>query len=559
MSLSAYFGGNRAISEDVGKLPLKLYKRLADGGKEELAGTWLYRLLHDAPSPETSSQTFRETLTSHALGWGNGYAEIVRQGDGLPLSLLPLDPSRVRMERDKQTRALSYVVTDPYRTEERLQPYNVFHLHGLGFDGLTGYSIAKIAKESLGLAKAQEKSAGALFGNLGRPGAVLELVATASDEAKQKLAKQFSSAFSGSDNWYKTAVLEQGTTFKPLSPINPKDAEWILERQFSVEDICRWYRIPPHKLQHLLRATFDNIAEQNIEYVVDTLQAWLKRWEAEIWRKLIPQPDQSVVFAEHTVEGLLQGNFEQQAAMYTAGKQGGWFSTNDIRKKMNEDPIGPEGDIYYEPLNMQPAGTEPEEPQSPTAGLAMQGPPGPPGPQGLPGPKGERGAPGPIGDRGPPGLRGDRGESGPQGNKGDKGERGAQGKCGPRLVIDTHGFIGAHVPAMKDAYGRLLRVEADQAARNAKGGKLEKWAGKFYAEADQHVRGALMGPIDAFCGSLWLAAHSEPVPDAVSRAVASCTAEIVVLKSWRKGRAEDAARAELRALADLLLPLIEKR
>jgi HK97 family phage portal protein len=124
MSLSAYYGGNRAISEDVGKLPLKLYARTTPQDKKELGGTWLYRLIHDEANPEMSAQAFRETLTSHAQGWGGGYAEIVRQRDGLPLAMFPLDPSRVRMERDKTTRALSYVVTDPYRTEKRLLPYD---------------------------------------------------------------------------------------------------------------------------------------------------------------------------------------------------------------------------------------------------------------------------------------------------------------------------------------------------------------------------------------------------------------------------------------------------
>jgi HK97 family phage portal protein len=523
MSLSAYYGGNRAISEDVGKLPLKLYVQETPRDKKELSGTWVYRLIHDEANPEMSAQAFRETLTSQAQGWGGGYGEIIRQRDGLPLAIFPLDPSRVRMERDKRTRALSYVVTDDYRTEKRLLPYNVFHLHGLGSDGLTGFSIAKIAKQSLGVAKAQEKSAAALFGNYGRPGGVLTNPNQMSDDAKKKIAAQWKGAFAGGvENWYKVAILEEGTKWEPIAPIDPKDAEWILERQFSVEEICRWYRIPPHKLQHLLRATFDNIAEQNIEYVTDTLQAWLKRWEAEIWRKLVPIPDQATVFAEHTVEGLLQGNFEQQAAMFTAGKQGGWYSTNDVRGKLNLNSIGPEGDIYYEPLNMQPAGTGPEEPEPP--------------------------------------------EEEPE--------------AGQRMLtceFDPGPYIDAHLPAMTDAFARQLRVEADRAERNAKAGTLEKWAGKFYAEAGPDVRVALIGPIEAFCGSLWLASRNEPMPDAVSRAVASCTAEIVdrhvaesqfalgccalpeLLASWRNGRAEATARTELRALADLLLPLIEKR
>jgi HK97 family phage portal protein len=529
MSLSAYYAVIRAISEDCGKLPLKPYERLKPRGKRELVGTSLYRLIHDEANPEMSAQAFRETLTSHAIGWGGGYAEIVRNPPGAPLAMFPLRPDRVRLERDKQSRALRYIITDDTRTQVALAPSNVFHLHGLGFDGLTGYSMAEIAKQSLGLAKAQETSASALFGNLGRPGTVLKTDATMSDEAKRKLAAQWTKAFGGSAaNWFGTAILEGGMTHDTLSPINPKDAEWILERQFSIEEVCRWGRVPPHKVAHLLRATFDNIAEQNIEYVIDTLLSWLKRWEAEIWRKLVPIPDQGRVFAEHTVEGLLRGNFEQQAAMFTAGKQGGWYSTNDIRGKLNENPIGPEGDIYYEPLNMQPAGTESEPPEP------------------------ER-APEPI--------------------EAESETSGRMLTC----AFDPAPYIDAHLPAMTDAYGRVLRVEADKAERAERRKELEKWAGKFYASHGEQVRGALIGPIEAFCGSLWVAGTNDPMPDAVSRAVASCTAEIVerhiaesraamgdgpivdVLKRWRNGRAEATARTELRSLADLLLPLIEKR
>jgi hypothetical protein len=326
----------------------------------------------------------------------------------------------------------------------------------------------------------------------------------------------------------------EGTKWEPIAPIDPKDAEWVLERQFSIEEICRWYRIPPHKLQHLLRATFDNIAEQNIEYVTDTLQAWLKRWEAEIeiWRKLVPLPDQSVVFAEHTVEGLLQGNFEQQAKMFATGRQWGYMSVNDIRRKQNENSIGPDGDRYLEPENMHAVGEEQKEPKEPA----------------------------------------------PPEEEPEPGQRMLEPPDRPELRdFDPGPYIDAHLPTMTDAFGRLLRVEADKAERAAKRGELDKWAEKFYASHGEQVRGALIGPIDAFCGSLWLASRSYPMPDAMSRAVASCTADIVkrhvaesraalrvdpiedVLRSWRNGRAKLSAMIALQVLVRLLLPLIETR
>jgi HK97 family phage portal protein len=551
MGLSAYYGAIRCISEDCGKLPLKLFRKINAQDKEELPNTWLYQLLHNVPNPEMSSQSLRETLTSHALGWGNGFAEIVRGPGGMALAMYPLNPTRVRITRDKDTRAILYMVTDDKRTEQPVPAANMFHLHGLGFDGITGYSMAKIAKQSLGIAKAQENSAAALFGNLGRPGTAIKLANTLTDEAKRKLSRQFQSAHAGgSGNWYRTVVLEQGTELASLPPINPRDAEWILERQFSVEEICRWARMPPHKLQHLLRSTFSNITEQNIEYVVDTLMPWLKRWEAEIWRKLIPAADQATVLAEHTVAGLLQGNPEQQSKLFSAGRNGGWFSVNDIRSLLNMNSIGAKGDIYLEPQNMGPAG--------------------------APGPAGEDGKPGTDGNDGTDGDDGKRGGIGLDGREGERGETGSQGEPGSLLLLDVEKFRDVHLPTMTSAFGRVLRIEADRAERAEKRHGLLEWTEEFYASHGEQVRGVLIGPIEAFCGSLWLAGAAEPMPEAVSQLVASCTAEIVerhvaesqaalaagpiaeVLASWRNGRAEATAGAELRVLVDLLLPLLGK-
>lgn len=356
LTLSAYFAAIRAVSEDVGKLPLLLHDRLPAGGKKRMAAHPLYRLLHDQPNPDMSSQAFRETLTGHSLGWGGGYAEIVRAKSGRPLEIWPLAPQRVRVER--KNKQLMYVVSPALgEPEETLAADDVFHLHGFGFDGITGYSIATLARESIGAALAAERSGAALFGNDARPGGILTMPEVMSDEAKKKIAKQWSDAYAGTDRSHKTAVLEEGMSFSAIA-VPHKDSQWIEARQFSVGDLARWIRIPPHKIGLLTDATYSNIASQTVEYVVDTLQPWTCRWEHEIRRKLLPA--RSTMFAEHLFEGLLRGTTKERYESYNLAIQGGYMSRNQARVAENWNPeLGL--DEFLIPLNTGPVGTDDRE------------------------------------------------------------------------------------------------------------------------------------------------------------------------------------------------------
>jgi HK97 family phage portal protein len=351
LTLSSYYAAIRNISEDVGKLPLILYKHLDPRGKQRMSGHPLYRLLHDAPNGEMSSMAFRETLTLHAIGWGNGYAEIVRDKSKRAVALWPMDPARVSVERDNRKQIRYIVRPGPGETEETtFDPMDVFHLHGLGFDGITGYSVAHLARECIGAALAAEKSGATLFGNGSRPGGVLQLAHGLSPEAKAELRRSWEAAHGGVDRANKTAILEDGITFQPIAVPN-KDAQWIEARQFHVAELSRWLRIPPHKIGDLTRATFSNIEQQSIEYVVDCLQPWLVRWEQEIARKVIPARSQ--MFAEHLLDGLLRGDTETRYSAYRTAILSGWMSRNEARSLENMNPE--DGlDRFLEPLNTGP-------------------------------------------------------------------------------------------------------------------------------------------------------------------------------------------------------------
>lgn len=558
MSISAYFAALRAISEDVAKLPLPVFERLEPRGKRRRPDHPLYRLIHDEPNPEMSSQTFREVLTHHAMGWGNGYAEIQRRGN-VPIALWPLSPDTVRIERDKTTRRLSYIVQSTANTPEaRLPARNMLHIHGLGFDGVTGYSIAKVARETLGLASATEKSGAAFFGNASRPLGSLEVPHALKQDRKTALRESIEHVHQGTENSHRLMVLEGGVQFKPISIPN-EDAQWIESRNFSIEDIARWFRIPPHKIGHLLRATFSNIAHQAIEYVTDTLLAWLLRWEHEIWRKLIPRADQTVIFAEHIVEGLLRGDPEMQAKLFATGRQWGYLSANDVLELMNRNPIGPEGDVYLSPANMLPADQLGKMPAV-----------------GIPGPPGNDGADGQNGENGRDGQDGEQGTQGDPGQHGEQGAAGPQGPPGDR-IHNPDALIAAHLPQFTKAYAYLLKIEANKAEQAAKAGELEAWAERFYEKHKSQVTKVLTEPVEAFCGSMWAAYRNGPMPEEIEIVVVEQVRKLTALhidhshftlkhnkftkaiEHWRYDRPEIVARDSLRVMATSMLSIFGEK
>lgn len=381
MTLSAYFACLRNISEDVAKLPLDVYRRVEEG-KEDAEDHPVYALLHDAPNPDMTAITFRTTLTHHALSWGNGYAWILREASGEPVALYPLHPSRVHLERDPtgQRRYLVYGGKDDPNKDlggwSWVPQRDMLHVLGMSWDGTSGYSILQLAQISLGLTLNAETFGAAFFENGASMSGVLEHPGTLSDIAMKHLVESFSQKYAGPQNAGKPAILEEGMKWTRVG-IPPNDAQFLETRQFQIREVARWFRMPPHKIADLADAHFTNIEQQNLEYVVDTLQPWLCRWEQEINRKLF---DTREYFAEHNVKGLLRGDHAARAVFYKTLFELGAMTTNEILEHENENPAGPEGDVRFVAANnLQPLrnflpGAVPMMPIMPTPPAPRQAP-----------------------------------------------------------------------------------------------------------------------------------------------------------------------------------------
>jgi len=351
---TAVYGSVRIISETIASLPLLVYERL-EKGKQTAVNHPLYTVLHDQANSEMTSFTFREVLQGHLLLWGNAYAEIEKNNAGQIIGLWPLRPDRTWPERDSKTGEIVYKTILSDGTGVILPKDRVLHIPGFGFDGLIGYSPIHIAREAVGLALATEEFGAKFFGQGTRLSGVLEHPGKLTKEALERLKESWVQAYSGLSNSHRIAILEEGMKWQQIG-VPPEDAQFLETRKFQVTEIARIFRVPPHMLADLDRATFSNIEHQSIEFVVHTIRPWLVRWEQAILWKLFTPAERKRYFAEFKVDGLLRGDIKSRYEAYAIGRQNGWLSANDIRELENMNPI-PDGDIYLVNGNMIPVTT----------------------------------------------------------------------------------------------------------------------------------------------------------------------------------------------------------
>ena len=351
MSLGAYYACLRVLSEDEGKVPLYLYRRTGDRSKERVPKSDPFqRLISFAPNKMMSSQTFRETLTHWALGWGNGVAVIEwgRRAE-VPTSLRPVEPWMMTIEDDGDEPV--YIETLENGSTREYRPEQVIHIRGLG-GRVSGYSVARFARETIGAGLAEIKSGAALFGNAMLPSGLIQSQSKMTPELKKNIREHFIDPFVGASKQRGVPILDNAMEYKTISVPN-EDAQWIQSKQHTVEEICRWFRVAPHKVQHLLRSTFNNIEHSAKEHHTDTLLPWQIRWEQEIERKLLLGLDD--FFVEHLNDVILRGDIKTRNESYAVGRQWGWWSANDVLSMENRNGIGEQGDVYLIPSNMVPA------------------------------------------------------------------------------------------------------------------------------------------------------------------------------------------------------------
>ena len=348
LQLSTVFACIRNISEDIAKVPLKVYRKTGDG-KGRIENHIVSYLLNYQPNPEMTAMDFRQVMTANCLGWGNAYAEIERDVYYKPIALWPLFPRKVTPRR-LATGAIVYEVLQDDGSTKNVASDYMFHMKGLGDDGLVGYNVIQFARESLGLAKAAETFGATYFGNNTVLGGTLTHPENLSQAAQDRLLKNIKERHQGPEKAHNLLILEEGMKFERMI-IAPEESQFLETRQFSIPEICRWFRMPPHKVHDLTRATFSNIEHQDLEYVKDCLSAWFRRWEQSIWWKLLTDEEKSSgYYAEHTIEGLLRGDIKSRYSSYQVAlgnnNNPGFMTVNEVRSLENLNPVDGGDDLF---------------------------------------------------------------------------------------------------------------------------------------------------------------------------------------------------------------------
>lgn len=348
LQCSAVFACIGLLAESIAQLPIKVYE-IVDDKRSENKNHWAYELLAKRPCSWLTSFNWRELAMMCLCLRGDFYAYKVRDSSGKVRELLPLLPGAISV-RQLPNWELEYRINLINGESKIVSQSEIFHVMYRSLDGVRGLSPIACERQTIGLALSAQEHGAATFANGAKPGGVLSIPSVLSKEAYDRLKADWQSAYSG-ENAGSTAILEQGTEFKPLSMTNA-DAQYLETRRFQVEEIARIFGVPLFMIQSTEKTTSwgSGIEQMSMGYVRYTLLAWIKRWEDAIWRDLLSEND-SDVQVKFNVEGLQRGAMSARFDAYQKGINMGVYSPNEIRELEDMNPREG-GDIYLTPMNM---------------------------------------------------------------------------------------------------------------------------------------------------------------------------------------------------------------
>jgi len=314
--------------------------------KRDMPDDNLQYLLNTRWNPECTAQSAKRAMMIAAVGYGNGVAEIERDMAGRIVGLWPILPDRVELRRAEDNGELIYRITlSGTGGFVDLTPDQVLHIRGPGLTGFMGDDVLNRAVKSISQAVAMDAFTSAYFGNSAQLGTVFMYKnAKLDDTHYSRLSKSLEKRHVGAGKAFTTAILDGGEWDVKQIGSDADKAQIIAAKHLSIEEICRWYHVPPHKVAHLLRSSNNNIEHQGLEFTRDTLRPWAKEIEQESDYKLVPYRGPRK-FVEIDMDWAQQGDYKSRLEAYQIGRNMGVFSANDILRKLGENTIGEDGDI----------------------------------------------------------------------------------------------------------------------------------------------------------------------------------------------------------------------
>lgn len=482
LTYSAVWCATRIIAETEASIPLCLFRKTEDDGREHFSSP-LYDILKTSPNCEMGAMAFREGRTAHQVNWGQGFAEIERNGFGTPVALWPIHPSRVRAARKTDAfadgspiPAGSYIVRNNNNTTTVLESYDMLHVPGvLSEDGVWGKGVVQHHRETIGFGLAVERHGMGYFAGGAQPPGILSTGGLKNKDERAEFRKHWKEIH-GNPESHELIIVPPESSYTPIS-VPMDDSQFLGTRAFNLSEIARIYRVPPHMLYDLTKSSYSSIEAMGIDFVMYSLLPWLKRWEEQIQLKLIPRNTWGTVYAEHVVAGLLRGDLQSRMTSYRLGIMTGIYTINEVRRLENLPSIGPAGDVHYVAANMTTADVMAD------GSIAPSGQPG----------SDQSGAPGKdIGLAFAAWLEG-------QGSKLLRDEaKAAMGKLTDGMDKDlgrASSNVGIKTAAQNvlwDVLARVTKVEANEATR-AMDAKVDfdRWESEFYAKHRQRLAEAM--------------------------------------------------------------------
>ena len=343
MQLSTVFACVRIIAQSVATLPLDMYTKDKSGKRVYNSKHRLHSILHDSPNADQTAVEFWEAVVAIMLLWGNTHIKKLKSA-GYVIGLEILQPDLVTTEVTR-TGALKFTYNDPLNGRIEYTEADVWVVKGFGLGGKLGTSILKHARNSLGSAMAADESSGRMFANGMRAGGALSVNQVLKPEERTQIRTSIADQVGGVARTGGLIVLEGGMTYTPLS-IPPEDAQMLETRAFNVEEICRWFGVPPSMVAHTEKSTTWGTGLEQIKlgFLQFTLTTYLKRIEQSIKKNLMDPVDRLTSFPEFNLEGFMRADSAGRAALYSSASQNGWMTRNEIRELENMEPVAG-GDI----------------------------------------------------------------------------------------------------------------------------------------------------------------------------------------------------------------------
>lgn len=359
MRLAAVYACVRVLSESMAQLPLHIYEKTKSGSRMVASDHALTDTIRFPNTWQTSFE-YREMAMAHLCLRGNHYSRIVPGVSGSVSRLEPLHPDRmVNIDQVADTGELRYHYRNVEGSVDTFLQREIFHIRGLSTCGFFGLDPIGNARETFGSSMAADKYAAKFYSNDSKPSGFLSTDGILTAEAENRSKENWQAANAGEDNWHKVAVLQGGLKWQGVS-ISNRDSQFLEIRGFNVLEICRIFRVPPHMVAEMSRATFSNIEQQSIEFVTNTLGPWCRRWEEAMARDLITESDR--FYAKFNLEGLLRGDSAARSQFYREMVNAGIMAINEVREKEDMNPI-PGGDVHLVQgamIRLEDVGKEPE-------------------------------------------------------------------------------------------------------------------------------------------------------------------------------------------------------